>query len=80
MRQETKRKRDELISNMKFQMPLGFAVFDHYYLTSSAKDMEKAKKRDEVITMLYNKGYKISNIARFFRISRQRVHQIIKPL
>jgi DNA invertase Pin-like site-specific DNA recombinase len=78
MKQETKKKRDELISNMKFNVPPGFIVFDHYYLTPKKKDIEKAKKRDEAVLMFYTAGYSQSNIARFFRISRQRVNKIIK--
>jgi len=78
MKQETKRKRDELVSGMKFHVPLGFIIFDHYYLTPKKKDIEKAKKRDEAVLMFYSAGYTQSNIARFFRISRQRVNKIIK--
>jgi Mor family transcriptional regulator len=78
MKEKTKQKRDELISRMKFQVPSGFVAFDHFYLTPKMSDIQKAKKRDEAVLMFFLAGHKQSNIARFFRISRQRVNAIIK--
>ena len=41
-------------------------------------DKELAQRRNEQIVRLVKKGVKQIEIARMFRISRQRVHQILK--
>lgn len=42
------------------------------------RDIDAAQKRLTHMIELYDKGEKISNIARLYRISRQRVHHLLK--
>jgi len=41
-------------------------------------DKELARRRNEQIIALVNKGVKQSEVARMYKISRQRVHAILK--
>jgi hypothetical protein len=78
MKEKTKQKRDDLVSMMRFHLPSGFVLMDYFYLSSSLKNRTKAKERDVAVLHLYHKGFRPANIARLFRITPQRVDQIIK--
>jgi DNA invertase Pin-like site-specific DNA recombinase len=41
-------------------------------------DKDLARRRNEQIITLVNKGIRPAEVARMFKISRQRVHQILK--
>jgi DNA invertase Pin-like site-specific DNA recombinase len=76
MKQQKIAARDLKISGLTWSIPDG--IGREPISTSNPKGTERATKRLQHMIALYEKGEKQSNIARLYKISRQRVAQLLK--
>lgn len=68
-------KKEHELMALKWDMPKGYDAYKQKYVRNKNEFTEIRKQH---MIDLHNKGVMMSQIARLYRISRQRVHKIIK--